>query len=63
MDIKHSRQGIGDMAQAGFKQILLNLSSACPPSVLESVGNPCSQTGRVKKRYFCVSILRSYATA
>ncbi len=52
VDIKHSRQGIGDMAQAGFKQILLNLSSACPPSVLESVGNPCSQTGESEKAVF-----------
>ncbi|MDE6406201.1 MAG: sugar phosphate isomerase/epimerase [Lachnospiraceae bacterium] len=35
---RHPKQGIGDIAGTGFKQLLLDLSAACPSTELEYIG-------------------------
>lgn len=43
-DLKHPKQGIIDIVSAGFRNILLDLSMACPPGELESIGKPDRKT-------------------
>lgn len=38
---KHPRQGISDIAEAGFAYIMLDMSLVCPPERLEKTGNVC----------------------
>lgn len=45
VDIDRPRQGISDMAKAGFKNILLDLAMYCPPANLETVGQEAVNTG------------------
>lgn len=40
VDFKYPKQGIGDIAGAGFKQMLFNLAMLCPANELEYVGKP-----------------------
>lgn len=38
VEFGHPKQGIGDVAEAGFEQMLLDLTVLCPPGELEGIG-------------------------
>lgn len=45
---RHPKQGIGDIAGAGFEQMVLNLAAVCLAGELEDIGKPAPKA--VKKR-------------
>lgn len=40
VDQRHPRQGMTDIAEAGFQNVVLDLSMFCPPGELENLGKP-----------------------
>lgn len=46
VDIDRPRQGVLDMAKAGFESVLLDLTMYCSPAELESVGKSSGKVGR-----------------
>lgn len=52
VDRNHPGQGIGDISQAGFDCLLLDLSLFCPADVMEQSGEPILHTGASRQTIF-----------
>lgn len=52
VDRNHPGQGIGDISQAGFDCMLLDLSLFCPVDVMEQIGEPILHTGASRQTVF-----------
>lgn len=52
VDRNHPGQGIGDISQAGFDCMLLDLSLFCPADVMEQIGEPILHTGASRQTIF-----------
>lgn len=52
VDSKHPGQGIGDLLQAGFDSVFMDLSLFCPPEIMEKFGKPGRETKADNRRVF-----------
>jgi len=52
VDRNHPGQGIGDISQAGFDCVLLDLSLFCTPDAMEKLGEPMQNTGALRQTAF-----------
>lgn len=66
IDLKYPKQGVSDIASAGFQNILLDLSAACPPWELEQIGKPgwkTTKTGLAQRALACQKELQGNVNA